>query len=92
MPAWVISFVDDFAREFRDKAPFKSSVTRLTNLWTQSRLSVESFIELMYEARTQTQKHSASIESRSGDQTSKMAYWFATLENLVATVLQKTGE
>jgi len=59
----VQSYLGDFAREFNDRAPLKSSVTRTVKLYERSGLSMKAFIEKMYEARSITKDKTASIRS-----------------------------
>lgn len=68
-------FIQDFAIEFRDRASKASSLTRLVNLYRESKLSIEEFIPLMYEARART-KRSTNVRN-------KMAYFFSILADLL---------
>jgi hypothetical protein len=70
------SFISDFAREMRDRAPLAASVTRAWNLYRGSELSFAEFRATMYAAR-ETTRHSAAIDNR-------MAYWFTVLEREMA--------
>jgi hypothetical protein len=85
----LLTFVQDFSREFNDRAPLKTSVTRAYNLLRASGLAREAFIDLLYQARALTKERSASIRSRAGDDNhglpvkAKMAYFFAVLEDLL---------
>jgi hypothetical protein len=78
----ILEYVEDLAREFRDKASLKSSTTRATNLYRQSGLSLDDFIGKLQEARAITKERSASIRSKEEGSSSKhkMAYFFACLE------------
>jgi hypothetical protein len=76
----------DRAREFYDTAPAKSSTTRAYNLYQRSGLSVERFIEHLYQARAITQERTAAISNTTQDEygvtrKSKMPYFFAVLED-----------
>lgn len=68
-------FIQDFGREFRDRAPVQSSLTRAVRLWESSELEWDDFQVLMYEARARTK--------RAGNVRNRMAFWFATLEDLL---------
>jgi len=79
-------YVIDFRRLFNDGAPIKSSVTRAWRLYQRSGLSVAAFVEHMFQARALTQERTASItktiEGEYGvERKSKMAYFFAVLED-----------
>lgn len=67
-------FIEDFAREMRDRAPLQSSVSRAFNIYTQSGLELEDFTALMYEARAKT-KATANVKNR-------FAYFMTVLEDL----------
>ena len=79
----ILEYVEDLAREFRDKASLKSSTTRATNLYRQSGLSLDDFLERLQQARAITKERSASIRSQGAEKGNKhkMAYFFACLEN-----------
>lgn len=81
----LLSYVEDFARELGDRASLRSSTTRAANLYRDSGRSLDSFAELMLQARAQTQERSAAIHSARvpGEKRVKMAYFFACLEKLV---------
>jgi len=65
------------------------------NLYGDSGISLEAFIELLYQARTVTKERTASIRSEPADKTipfarkPRMAYYFSVLEDLVQK--RKTG-
>jgi hypothetical protein len=61
----ILGFVEEFAREFNDEAPLSSSVSRAYNLWQRSGIPIEAFSSFMYEARSLTQEHSASVQKTS---------------------------
>lgn len=73
----VTSYIEDFAREFRDTAPLRSSVTRAINIFTQSGLEFGEYRDIMYRARAKT-KATAGVQK-------KMAYFFEILEDLVSS-------
>ena len=82
------SYVEDFAREFRDDAPIASSITRTMNLYVASGLDIDEFIGVLMAARQTTQRRTASItkaSTRSGVVSSKnkMPYFFAVMGSLL---------
>jgi hypothetical protein len=81
------SYLEDFARELHDQAPIASTLTRTTKLYAGSGLSLDLFLATMQQARALTQKHSGGIRSEVPDgsgRKSKMAYFLATLEDLIS--------
>ena len=85
----LVAYLSDFAREFRDQAPLRISVTRALNLLDRSGISLERFIAQLYQARSLTKEQTASItktvtrDGSSGPVKSSMAYFFAVLEDLL---------
>ena len=80
------AMITDYAREFRDRAPLASSVSRAMNLYLDSGLGIDRFLDVLQEARAATQKASAGILSEVDDGSghkAKMAYWFRVLEDLI---------
>ncbi len=71
--AAIRGYVEDFAREFRDRAPLSASQARAVNLYRASGVALDGFVGRMYEARQRTQ---AATKVRN-----RMAYWFECLEN-----------
>lgn len=76
-------YVKDFAREFRDQAPLRSSVTRTIRLYQRSGMELEKFIEQMYEARQRTKRYTSNVKSGEGGNRSLMPYFFSVLEDLI---------
>jgi hypothetical protein len=78
----LLEYISDFAREFHDQAPLTSSTTRAYNLFRQSGVSMETFIDYLYSARMTTTERTATIRkyTERGVKT-KMAYFFAVLED-----------
>lgn len=82
------AWIADRAREFYDKAPLRSSTTRAWNLFKISRLSIEQFEGLIFQAKSLTLEATGRITKTVDDpvtgvrRKSKMAYFFATLESL----------
>ena len=77
----LLEYIADYAREFRDKAPLSSSVTRTENLFKRSGLPLQVFIEKMVIARAITKEHTASIKKGNPGQREAMAYFFAVLQD-----------
>lgn len=75
------SFLTDFSKEFRDRAPGRASITRAERLFDDSRLDFERFSELLYEARSRT-KRATNVRNR-------MSYFFTVLEQILEE--EKTG-
>jgi hypothetical protein len=77
----------DRAREFYDTASIKSSTTRAYRMYQRSGMSVEQFIEHVFQARAITQERTASITKMTegsdyeAERKTKMAYFFAVLED-----------
>ena len=80
-------YIHDFALELGDQAPLRSTISRAVNLYEKSGLSLNDFIGYLYSARSQTKEYSGSIRKGRGDRSkgwqpaSKVAYWFAVLED-----------
>ena len=77
-------FVQDFAREFNDAAPLRSSTSRMANLYRQAHLPMEEFIAHLYAARLTTQERTGAIRTAAGEpdanwKKNKMSYFFAVL-------------
>ena len=90
----LLPYVEDFAREFNDQAPLRSSVSRMVNIFRKSGLSEDEFIDVIYQARTRTKEYSASIKAQAaGDKWNsrkpKMAFFFAVVADLAGV---KAGE
>jgi hypothetical protein len=85
----LVAYLADFARELNDQAPLRVSVTRALNLLSRSGLPRQAFLDKLYQARSLTKEHSASITTtvkREGAPMpvkAKMAYFFAVLEDLL---------
>lgn len=80
------SYAADYAAEFRDDAPLKSTTTRLENMFGRSGWKLDAFLEAMQEARRITQMYSASIRKESPGTDglkSKMAYYMGVLEDVI---------
>jgi hypothetical protein len=84
----ILEYISDFSREFADRASLKSSTTRAHNLYRQSGVALETFIEGMYRARSIVKERTGSIRRGATDEhgrpmRNKMAYWFTVLEDLL---------
>jgi len=83
------TYIGDFAHELNDRASLAASTTRAVNLFRDSGLSRQQFIQHLYAARQITQQRTASIRSvsRNSESTAhrkhKMAYFFAVVEDLL---------
>ena len=82
-------YMKDFAREFNDQAPLKSSTTRAINLMQEAGISLEQFVSALYEARAITKHRTGSIRAVAGQSESdwtlkqKMPYFFSVLEDVL---------
>ncbi len=82
----LLHFVEDFAREFNDAAPLRSSTSRLANLYQRAESPMAEFIDQLYAARSITKERTAAIRTATedtapGSQKNKMGYFFAVLED-----------
>lgn len=81
------ALIADRAREFIDIAPLKSSTTRAWNLFQKSGVAIAVFESKIFQAKALTLESTARITKTVEDPTyrvrrkSKMAYFFATLED-----------
>jgi hypothetical protein len=89
------AYIGDFARELGDTAPLKSSVTRAYHLFQASGLSLEAFLNKLFQARALTQESTARITKTDMDpeygvtRKTKMAYFFAVLEDQLGLLSPK---
>lgn len=79
----LLEYIAEYAREFRDRAPLSSSVTRTENLFRRSDLSLEDFIEKMEIARAITKEHTSNIKKGQPGLREGMAYFFAVLQEQI---------
>jgi hypothetical protein len=82
----LLHFAQDFAREFNDAAPLRSSTSRLANLYHRAGMPMTDFIDHLYAARSITKERTAAIRTLAGDPTAewqknKAGYFFAVLES-----------
>jgi len=81
------SYMRDFALEFGDQAPLRSTISRAVRLYENSGLSLSVFIGYLHSARSQTKEYSGSIRKGRGDRSkgwqpaNKVPYFFAVLED-----------
>jgi hypothetical protein len=90
----ILPYAEDYGRELGDQAPLTSTVTRLTNLYRDSDLELEVFLDLLTTARAITQERTAAIRTPRPDGPGpkpKMAYWFTVLEGLIEQATPATG-
>jgi hypothetical protein len=90
----ILPFAEDLARELNDQAPLSSTTTRLTNLYRDSGLDLDAFLDLLITARRITQERTGSIRTRSDGlgPKPKMPYFLTVLEDLIGqTVAAATG-
>jgi len=90
----ILSYAQDYARELGDQAPLSSTTTRLTNLYRDSGLALNDFLDLLIAARAITQEHTGTIRTPRPDGPGpkpKMAYWFTVLEDLIGQTRAATG-
>lgn len=74
----------DLSLHFHDTEHEKSNRTRALRLWVESGLDEQTFIDMMYEARSITQKRLVKKDATAGQAgtKNKMPYWFRVLEDL----------
>jgi hypothetical protein len=90
----ILPYAEDLARELGDQAPLTSTTTRLTNLYRESGLALDTFLDLLIAARGITQERTGSIRTPRPDGPGpkpKMAYWFTVLEDLIGQARAATG-
>jgi phage replication O-like protein O len=90
----ILPYAEDLARELGDQAPLSSTTTRLTNLYRDSGLELDTFLDLLIAARGITQERTASIRTPRPEGMGpkpKMAYWFTVLEDLIGQTRSATG-
>jgi hypothetical protein len=85
----ILAYISDFAREFNDRAPLKTSTTRAYNLFKHAGVSLEIMIDQLYAARAIVKERTGGIRGRGDDDAygmptkNKAAYFFAVLEDLL---------
>ena len=85
----LLAYIQDFARALGDEASVTASTTRAVNLYHQSGLALEAFVEQLYAARQVTKERTAAIKGRPKTDgqgfgpKNTMASSFAVVEDLV---------
>jgi hypothetical protein len=90
----ILPYAEDLARELGDQAPLTSTTTRLTNMFRDSGLQLDVFLDLLITARAITQERTGSIRTPRPDGPGpkpKMAYWFTVLEDLIGQTQTTMG-
>ncbi len=83
----IVAYIEDFAREFNDQAPLKSSTTLALNLMQEAEMSLSVFISALLDARAITKERTANIRATvengksAWPQKNKMGYFFSVLED-----------
>lgn len=81
IPAFLRRYAEDFSRLFHDLEHTHSNLSQLANIFQESSLDQESFINCLYEAREIALK--ASVEKRNGQHPNRMPYFFSCLRESV---------
>jgi hypothetical protein len=90
----ILPFAEDLARELNDQAPLASTTTRLTNLYRDSGLDLDRFLDLLIRARAITQERTPAIRTPRPDGLGpkpKMPYFLTVLEDLIGQAQAATG-
>jgi hypothetical protein len=90
----ILPFAQDLARELNDQAPLASTTTRLTNLYRDSGLALDAFLDLLIAARQITQERTSAIRTPRPDGIGpkpKMPYFLTVLEDLIGQTRAATG-
>ncbi|HYP40803.1 MAG TPA: helix-turn-helix domain-containing protein [Chloroflexia bacterium] len=82
---YIAAIASDFSRELGDALHEASNMKQALNLWRDSGLNEQHFVELMQEARKLTRKYQSRPSWDAMN--NKMAYLFATLRDLVAQAI-----
>ena len=78
------AFIEGIATEFRDQAPLRSTVTRLLRLYERSELtSLTEFVDVLYQARTISRKHTGAVRAGEPGARIIMPYFLAVTEDLL---------
>lgn len=80
--SWTIR---DISGEFADQAPAKSSTTRACNLYSQSGLELDAFLDVVQQARLRVKQYTGNIKTPRLENGAKpkMGYFFTVLEDLI---------
>lgn len=85
--AHISQVATDLSSLFHDQEHEKSNRTRTLRLWIESGLEEETFVAMMYEARTITQKRLVKKDATDGSISgvkNRMPYYFRVLEDLTS--------
>ena len=78
------SYLEEIARELNDRAPLRSTVTRLLRIYQRSDLtSITSFVEVLFRARAIAREHAGSVRSGEPGARRPMPYYLAIVEDLL---------
>ncbi len=77
----LLDYIYDFGAELNDWASLGASTSRAYNLFLQSGLGLDQFVEQLCQAWAITKERTASIKSGEGGRKHKMGYFFAVLEH-----------
>lgn len=93
--AAILPTIEVAAREFRDEANLRSSVTRAVNLYARSGVDVDTFLDTVDVARSRTKEALASVEKKSSSgrlgAKNSMPYFFQILTNLLGLEERRRG-
>ena len=95
--AVLLAYIQDFARALGDEASVTASTTRAVNLYRQSGLALEAFVEQLYAARQVTKERTAAIKGRpkadgQGDAPKNtLADSFAVVEGLIGLHAERSS-
>lgn len=81
IPTFLRSYAEDFSRKFHDVDHTYSNLKQMSNIFEQSGLGQEDFINCLYEAAEITMK--AVVEKRSGQYPNRMPYFFRCVRESV---------
>ena len=80
---YITRIMEDFSRALHDIEHIKPNQSQANNLYTQSGLEEQKFVDLMYEAKKRAQWAALAASSTSPEAPNRAAYFFTTLKNLV---------
>jgi hypothetical protein len=87
---YIAAITSDFSRELGDAIHESSNMRQALNLWQNSGLDEEEFVHLMQEARKLTRRYQTRPSWDAMN--NKMAYYFATLRDLVGAAETKPND
>ena len=78
------SYLEEIAQELNDRAPLRSTVTRLLRIYQRSDLtSITAFVEVLFRARAIAREHAGSIRGGEPGARRPMPYYLAIVEDLL---------